>query len=421
MEKGNILSLDKVISAKRESKHMEFKEKFDPNIARDWCEIIKDIVAMANSGGGTIVIGVRDDGSSSGGDVSAILRIDPAQVTDKIAKYTNEQFDKFAMHEADREGCKVAILQVECLPIPMVFTHPGTYDAGGGKHETAFSRGTIYFRHGAKSEPGNSTDLRASIEREITRVKKSWLGNIKKVVNAPVGHKVKFLPPELVEPDLPDALSIRIVDDSNAPAYRQVWDESAYRSPQEIVVGALKSWRRDKSSYASESDLWTLYAFRNNLQLDEEKAECLLESAINRHAPFFFFAQLLSHHRLIDFIKRVAVSDRYPAPNMLAKLAHAMGGKLGSELLDYLANNSDYQSVQSAVNRLKETILQRNRIKKVYGTNIKLGTQSIEVKKAKTSDLETLMADAINTENKIAIKQLDVLLYAPRLEVKIKK
>lgn len=421
MEKVSDIDRDKAVSAKRESKHLEFKEKFDPNVARDWCSIVKDIVALANSGGGTIVFGVKDDGSSSGEDVSAVLRIDPAQITDKIAKYTAEQFGEFAMQEADREGCKIAILQVGCSPIPMVFTQPGTYDAGGGKQETIFSRGSVYFRHGAKSEPANSADLRTSIEREIARIKKLWLGNIRKVVNAPIGHKVKFLPPEVIESNLPDTLSIRIVDDLNAPEYRQAWDESAYKSPQEIVIGALKSWRRDKSSYASESDMWTLYGARNNIRLDEEKTECLLESAINRHAPFFFFAQLLSHHRLIDFIKRVAVSDKYPAPNMAVKLAHAMGGKLGSELLDYLANNSDYLSVQSAVNRLKGTVLWRNRIRNLYGTNVTIGTQSIDVKNAKTSDLETLMADAIKNENKTAIKQLDALLYAPRLEVKMDK
>jgi len=407
VEKVSDIDRDKAVSAKRESKHLEFKEKFDPNVARDWCNIVKDIVALANSGGGTIVFGVKDDGSSAGEDVSAVLRIDPAQITDKIAKYTTEQFDKFAMQEADREGRKIAILRVGCLPIPMVFTQPGTYDTGGGRHETAFSRGSVYFRHGAKSEPGNTNDLRKSLERELTRIRKSWLKDIRKVIHAPIGK---------IEPDLRSAQPMRVVDDLSAPAYRQVWDESAYLSPQQIVVGALKSWKRDRSSYASESDMWTLYAFRNDLQLDEEKTECLLESAINRHAPFFFFAQLLSNYRLIGFIKRVAVSGKYPAPSMLLKLAYTMGGKPGSELLDYIAHNSTYFSIQSRANRLKKTVSHRNRIKNLYGTHVRIGTQSIDAGNAKTSDLETLMADAIKMKSKEAIKHLDAFLYASNLE-----
>jgi hypothetical protein len=197
-----------------------------------------------------------------------------------------------------------------------------------------------------------------------------------------------------------------------------VWDESAYQSPQQIVVGVLKSWKRDRCSYASEADIWELYACRNNLQLDEEKAECLLESAVNRHAPFFFFAQLLSPERLIDFVKRVAASGRYPAPNMAVKLAYAMGGEVGEELLDYIAKNCDYPSIQAMANRLKKTISQGNRIKNLCGTHVRIGTQSIDIGKAKKSDLETLMAEAIKMKNKGAIKHLDAFLYAPNLEAK---
>jgi len=51
--------LDKARNAKRESKYIEFKERFDVNQSQYWCEIIKDIVAMANSGGGCILIGVK--------------------------------------------------------------------------------------------------------------------------------------------------------------------------------------------------------------------------------------------------------------------------------------------------------------------------------------------------------------------------
>ncbi len=231
MEKSRDITLDKAMSANRESKRVDFKVKFDPSEAREWCEIVKDMVAMANSGGGTIIVGVKNDGSPSGEDVSALLQIDPAKITDKIAKYTGEQFDKFAIREAYRGSYKLAILQLYSVSIPMIFTHPGTYDIGNRRQESAFSKGSVYFRHGAKSEPGNSNDLREWLERELRNVKKSWLGNIRKIVQAPIGHETKVLPPDVVQPNLTDIQPVRIVDDPNAPAYRQVWDESAYRSP----------------------------------------------------------------------------------------------------------------------------------------------------------------------------------------------
>ena len=409
MEKNRDKLLDKAISAKRESKGVDFKEKFNPDEGKDWCDIIKDIVAMANSGGGIIIIGLKNNGSPSGADVSAIFQIDPAEITDKIAKYTDEQFGEFNMREAYREGCKIAIWQISGIPIPMIFTRPGTYDIGYGAPKIAFSQGSVYFRHGAKSEPGNTNDLRKSLERELTRVRKSWLKDIRKVVDAPISK---------VEPDLRSAQPIRIVDDLSAPAYRPAWDESAYQSPQEIVVGVLKSWKRDKNSYASKSDMWELYTHHNDLQLDEEKAKCLLESAINNYVPFFFFAQFLSIQHLIDFIKRVSEKGRYPAPFVAVKLAYVIGGRTGNELLDCIEKDCNYLGVKNTVIKLKKTVLQKNRVGKIYRTHFRIGKQYINAEKAKTSELETLMTDAIKMNNKYAIKQLDAFLYASNLEVK---
>ncbi|CAN5508248.1 hypothetical protein BH20VER3_BH20VER3_19370 [soil metagenome] len=53
---------------------------------------------MANSGGGTILIGVADDGQSAADSAALkILQTDPAKITDKIAKYTGVQFDSFTV------------------------------------------------------------------------------------------------------------------------------------------------------------------------------------------------------------------------------------------------------------------------------------------------------------------------------------
>ena len=57
--------VDKALKAKRESKLIDFKSAFDPESTGDWCELVKDIVAMANSGGGAIVIGLDNSGSPS--------------------------------------------------------------------------------------------------------------------------------------------------------------------------------------------------------------------------------------------------------------------------------------------------------------------------------------------------------------------
>jgi predicted HTH transcriptional regulator len=75
--------MHRALEAKRESKTIDFKRTFNPDQGADWCELVKDIVAMANSGGGYIIVGVNDDGSSAGDAYcEALLGLDPAQLTD---------------------------------------------------------------------------------------------------------------------------------------------------------------------------------------------------------------------------------------------------------------------------------------------------------------------------------------------------
>ncbi len=222
--------------AENESKHFDFKSSFDIDSDGERCEIIKDIVAMANSGGGTIFIGIDDNGLPSGFDVSRVLNYDPAKLTDQIAKYTGENFNDFEIVEIDRNERKVAALKIGQISIPMIFIKPGTYNIGGGKQNTAFSRGTVYFRHGAKSEPGNSADLREAIERELERVRESWLSNVRKVIEAPIGYQVQIFPPDVTVSNVPTATPIRIVNDPNAPAFRNPNPDSTHPHRQKELL-----------------------------------------------------------------------------------------------------------------------------------------------------------------------------------------
>jgi len=183
--------------------YIDFKEGFDINSEKDRCEIVKNSVAMANSGGGVILIGVEDGGEPSGSDVTPVLDIDPAVLVDMITMYTGERFSGFKIAEIDKEGVKIAALLIESVSIPMVFVKPGTYDIGdaddadnmgdmsdrGGKgdrgQQTVFESGAVYFRHGARSEPGNSSDMTKVVGRELEKLHRSWFNCVGKVDKTP--------------------------------------------------------------------------------------------------------------------------------------------------------------------------------------------------------------------------------------------
>jgi hypothetical protein len=63
--------------AENECASLDFRASVDPIAPRDWCESIKDIVAMSNSGGGLILIGVNDDGSPSQANLRPVMALDP--------------------------------------------------------------------------------------------------------------------------------------------------------------------------------------------------------------------------------------------------------------------------------------------------------------------------------------------------------
>jgi hypothetical protein len=207
--------LEKARNASRESKQIEFKCGFDPTSKGEWCEIIKDIVAIANSGGGIIIFGVNNDGSLSGLPVEAIKRIDPADLANKISKYTGCNDPQFEIQDIKRQGCILPAFIIQSSASPLVFVNPGTYDVGGKEQKIAFGKGTVYFRHVAKSEPGTTEDIRSTFERQLNQIRNSWFKHVKKVVKAPAGSQVIVQTPT----DLSTILhsdTIRVVNDPKA-------------------------------------------------------------------------------------------------------------------------------------------------------------------------------------------------------------
>jgi predicted HTH transcriptional regulator len=189
------------IRSKSESRAVDFKREFDPARPGDWCELVKDVVAIANSGGGSILVGVDDDGKCCGPAACAkLLHLDPAVITDKLAKYTGAQFDSFVINGATRRRGKIGVITIGCADPPMIFEKPGTYVVEDGKpqQKTAFGAGTLYVRHGAKSEPARYTDVVRLVERSVQRARKEWLSGVRKVSSAPRGSTISVLPPQVM-------------------------------------------------------------------------------------------------------------------------------------------------------------------------------------------------------------------------------
>jgi hypothetical protein len=237
--------LERAAEAKRESKYVEFKEQFDLSVEGERIELLKDFVAIANSGGGVVIVGVANDSSPSGADVQAVLALDGAKIGDKLARYTGDNFDEFEVHEMRRRGKRAAAIIVGAVAAaPLVFQQQGSYMNPQGRPKTAFHRGAVYFRHGAKSEPATSDDLRVFIERRLDLVRNSWLGGIKRVISAPRGSEIVAIQRTRDEEGEPNR--IRITTDEDAPVYGRIDPDDTHPHRQtELIAEVNKKLPRE--------------------------------------------------------------------------------------------------------------------------------------------------------------------------------
>ena len=211
--------------------YIDFKDGFDTNSQKDWCEIVKNSVAMANSGGGIILIGAGDDGTPSGSEVTPAPDINLTVLADMITAYTGERFSGFKIAELDKEGVKIAALLIESVSIPMVFIKPGTYTindkSGKGDNgpQTVFESGAVYFRHGARSEPGNSSDMTKVVGRELEKLHRSWFSCVEHADKTPAQY--------VTQPAEPRSNTARMPDQ---PAHKVTIPDRTYPYIQKDVV-----------------------------------------------------------------------------------------------------------------------------------------------------------------------------------------
>jgi len=233
-------NIARAMSATKESRGVDFKRELDLGSPSCWPELVKDIVSMANSGGGLLVVGLEDDGRPSGCNVEDVLALDPAVVTDKVHKYTHVHFADFEILERRKGRRKLAVFEIGGSDTPIVFTDPGTY-MRDKKHKSAFSKGSVYFRHGAKSEPGTSADVRKAFERQLNAARKAWLAGVKAVSHAGPEARVVTLAPgqRVVASSSTDAIPIRLTDDPTAPAYHPVDYDITHPYLQKALVARV--------------------------------------------------------------------------------------------------------------------------------------------------------------------------------------
>jgi hypothetical protein len=205
--------LGRAASATRSSKRVALRDSVD------YVELVRDMAALANSGGGVIVL----DG---------IAGVDEELLHEQLGHYAEPEFEGFEVEPLSRNGRPSTAVVVEGVRnAPLVFTQTGRV---GGDH-VAFVRGGLYFRHGAKSEAATGEDVRDFIRRQLEATRTQWLANIRQVMHAPDGAEVAVI--ETAERDEEGRPTlIRLTTDPHAPLYGQVDPDQSHPYRQKEVI-----------------------------------------------------------------------------------------------------------------------------------------------------------------------------------------
>ena len=243
-----------------EGKNLDFKAEFEPNDHRAKTAMVKDIVAMANSGGGELVFG-RNETSSPGIGPQAIKDLDSARVLDYVEKYVEKGLIHLR-HDVEflNNGNALCTIAIEASDYPVVMRKDGTW-SNMGISKPVFQRGDVWVRHGSKTERLSQADMRRIVERAYDKGLDRVLSAAQVVRKAGPGSSLEF----------------------------RTESGEAIRNPSDLLKLALSRRSLNLPHLLSGKELLWLFSLRDSFHPTKEQLELIIESALRRPVTLYWW------------------------------------------------------------------------------------------------------------------------------------
>jgi len=238
---------------------LELKRYIDPGAKRDLMLLVKQIVAMANTEGGRILVGVTDDGQRVGVPDRDRSKWDPAPLGDQLDRYINP--DHVEVVIAFRpDGCPAGTVVVE-VAVPQYPDPPLVICRDGSdQSRTIFRKGDVLVRNNTKVEPASRSDYARWRREDRQRLLESF----KTVVLNP-------------------SATVQITDGTER-----------LDPPSYLLSRSVDLFRQRPDKLLDGKDL--LYLFANREYLDKRSSDrrrLLMHSALRRQATLWFWLGLM--------------------------------------------------------------------------------------------------------------------------------
>lgn len=428
---ANLKGLLKAVSTpgqKIEIAECDLKGRFDAS-SGSWPRLVKDIVAMANSGGGVLVLGVDDDGTRRGLAKSLLHELDPARINAKIEPKAPGARVTVSYHELSYYKRLYGFLIVAPHDALIVFDREWTYSREPGKPDkTVIYEGVVYVRGVAETRPARQGDLARIVQRLIDTGSQQFLARIEKLAAVPLNAELVAYDPatggqgvRLVSKG--EGHPVRIVDQAPGavPIHEVLDPEVPFSSTQAEFTSQIRLWRTsDPNHRVQRETLAGWYLNREGLDVTDEMAEFAFLSAGDNHGFIMYWARAMSTERLDAVLKRELARCSYPMRQVLPYVVGAFRWSMKRGLLEpHLPKLEGSRPVAERVinarsfERFKVHARYPSNLIRFAGTEYSMESLTGEPAQAREMFESMLSADREGKlNNRGPAHQLDILLHA---------
>lgn len=259
-----------------EGRNQDYKLTFDPKNPRAKTDLVKDIVAMANSGGGRIVFG-RDETNRPGIDPKIADALDSARIQDYLEMFVDKGLINLSHSQQQLPGGNVLLtLSVEAVTYPVVMKKDGTWKGfSTEKDRPLFRKGDVLVRHGSRNERISQADMRAFIDAAYQRGLDHVLSSIQVARQAGPEAQLDFY----------------------------IGAGALVRGPLDLLNNTLSRRRLGLPHILSGQELLWLFLSRSQFKPTLEQLELIIESALRRPPTLYWW--LLDDRVDVDVIKSI--------------------------------------------------------------------------------------------------------------------
>ena len=328
--------------SRRELPFLEFKVDLDLADKHRWPGLLKDIVAISNSGGGVVLFGLDSNSKRVGLSTSLLAHLDPANIAQKLQKFARSGVARTAYVEIKYYQKMYGFLLVHRPDGITVFERDGDFEEPPGTPRKAFYKGVVYIRRVAGNTEASQADLDRMVNRLLNRRLQSVVARIEPVLQMPTDSdlivRAKSAPSEgvlvdesglgqrvtIVEDDVPGALPLREMLDPSVP----------YTSQQAELMSQTRQWLQgDPCHRVKRSTLARWYLNRNALTVTPEAAWFCFLSAADNHGFPMYWASRMNQGTLRELLEREIREQRYPIREVLPYVVGAFFWEERAELL----------------------------------------------------------------------------------------